>query len=275
MAQCYLSLGGESGELPRDDSARAARDLATRALQLDGSLAEAHATLASIKFEFDWDFDGAEKDLARAIELDPSLVAARENYSMFLTSRARIDEALQQLAAARTVDPLSASVANLTAQAYYFGRRFDDALREARLAIQLDPAATGAYTGIGRILNAMGRYQEAIAQYQVAERESSSDHPYFQSEMAQAEIGLGQRDRALVRIRALESQVDDPRSRVAPYMLALAYARLDRDASFRWFDREFERRSGHVLWLRVDPRVDPLRSDPRFATFLERLGPTP
>jgi TolB-like protein/Tfp pilus assembly protein PilF len=274
-AQCYWALGGESGELPQPESARSARDLVDRALKLDDRMAEAHATLGSLQFEFDWDFAAAEASFAQAIALDPSLTMAREGYSQFLTSRGRVDEALEQLAAARLVDPLSASVANLTAQAYYFGRQFDRALAEAQTALELDPAATGAYAGVARTLHAMGRYADAIAQYERAARESSPDHPFFQSEIAQAELALGQRDRALARLRALELQVGNPGSRVRPYMLANVYAQFDPDAAFRWYEQEFERRSGRVLWLRVDPRVDPLRSDPRFGTFMNRLGLTP
>jgi TolB-like protein/Tfp pilus assembly protein PilF/tRNA A-37 threonylcarbamoyl transferase component Bud32 len=272
MAQCYLSLGGEAGELPQGDSARTARELINRALQLDSGLAEAHATLGTLQFEFDWDFAAAEASFLRAIALDPSLAAARESYSMFLTSRGRVDDALEQLAAARLVDPLSASVANLTAQAYYFGRQYDRALAQAEAALQLDPAAAGAYVGVARTLSAMGRYDEAIQQYERAAKESSPDHPFFESEMAQAELALGQRDRALARLRGLELQIGNPGSRVRPYMLAHVYARFDRDAAFRWLDQEFKSRSNHVLWLRVDPRVDPLRTDPRFDAFMKRLG---
>jgi tetratricopeptide (TPR) repeat protein len=231
-----------------------------------------HATLGTLQFEFDWDFAAAEASFLKAIALDPSLGAARESYSMFLTSRGRVDDALEQLAAARLVDPLSASVANLTAQAYYFGRQYDRALAQAETALQLDPAATGAYVGVARTLSAMGRYDQAIQQYNRAAKESSPDHPFFESETAQAELALGQRDRALARLRGLELQIGTPGSRVRPYMLAHVYARFDRDAAFRWLDQEFASRSNHVLWLLVDPRVDPLRTDPRFDAFMKRLG---
>jgi serine/threonine-protein kinase len=272
MAQCYLLLGGEASELPQGESARSARELVERALQLDSGLAEAHATLGTLQFEVDWNFAAAESSFVKAIALDPSLVAARENYSMFLTSRGRVDDALEQLAEARLVDPLSASVANLMAQAYYFGRQYDRALTEAETARRLDPAASGAYVGVARTLSAMGRYEEAIQQYERAARDSSPDHPFFQSEIAQAELAMGQRDRALARVRALELQLGQPGSRVRPYMLAHVYLRVDRDAAFRWLEQEFESRSSHVLWLPVDPRVDPLRSDPRFESFMTRLG---
>jgi TolB-like protein/Tfp pilus assembly protein PilF/tRNA A-37 threonylcarbamoyl transferase component Bud32 len=272
MAQSYLSLGGEASELPQGDSARTARERINRALQLDGNLPEAHATLGTLQFEVDWNFAAAEASFVRAIALDPSLAAARESYSMFLTSRGRIDEALEQLAAARLVDPFSASVANLTAQAYYFGRQYDRALAEAETALLLDPAATGARVGIARTLSAMGRYDEAIQQYERVDQASSPGHPFFESEIAQAELALGQRARALARLSALERQIGEPGSRVGPHMLAHVTARVDQDAAFRWLDQAFERRSPQVLWLRVDPRFDPLRTDPRFDAFMKRLG---
>ncbi len=274
IAECYLDLGSSYVVLPVALSARLAKEAATRAIELDGTLADAFATRAAIRFEFDWDFGGAEAEFLKAIELDPSLVRPREQYAMFLASRGRFDEAFRQLSAARAVDPLSASVADRTAAAYYYARQFDRALGEVQRASQLEPSAMSAQVGLGRVLNAMGRHQEAIAQHEHVAREFS-DHPFFQAEIAQAELALGLQDRAIARIRALESQVADPASRVSPYMLALAYARLDRDAAFTWLERAYEDHGGRVLWLLVDPRVDPLRTDPRFGNFLQRLGLAP
>jgi serine/threonine protein kinase/Tfp pilus assembly protein PilF len=272
MADCYLALGGAFAVYSEEESARLARDAADRAIELDSSLAEAFAARAMILFQFDWNFAAAEREFQRSIDLDPSLVAPHYLYADFLVSRARFDDAFQQLAAARAVDPLSPSVADNTAAAYYFRREFDSAIAEVNRASQLDPEGMSPLVGLGRVLNAMGRYREAIAQYELAARRSASDHPFFDAEIAQAEAALGERDRALSRIQRLEATIDNPRSRVTRYMIALAYARLDRDRAFEWLDREFQRRGPRVLWLRVDPRVDPLRSDPRLVGYLQRLG---
>ena len=176
---------------------------------------------ASIRFEFDWDFAGAEKDLARAIELDPSLVAARENYSMFLTSRVRIDEALQQLAAARTVDPLSASVANLTAQAYYFGRRFDDALREARPG---DSAGSGGHRRLQRHRphsdgdGPIPGSHRAIPGCRSGNRRPTTR--FFSRRLPRPNSGSDSGTAPSPGFVHSESQVGDPRSRSPLYMLA-------------------------------------------------------
>jgi tetratricopeptide (TPR) repeat protein len=275
LAECYLVLGNDFGVLPITESSRLAKEAAARALELPDAPPDAYAVMAKIKFEFDWDFAGAEEQFERSIELDPSLVGPRENYAMFLASRGRFDEAFQQLSSARAVDPLSTSLADIHAFVYYFARQYDKALLEVERAIRLDPATMSALVGRGRILNAMGRHQDAIAQYEQAAKKSASDHPFFQAEIAQAESAIGLDGRARDRIKALESRASDPASRVSPIMLALAYARLDRDAAFAWLEREFQAKSGRVLWLNVDPRADPLRSDPRFAGFLRRLQLVP
>ena len=117
MAECYLMLGADFLLLPLPEAHRLGTDAASRALALDETLADAAATLAVFKFEFDWDFAGAEREFRRAIESNPSLVGPRENFAMFLASRGRFDEAFTQLAAARAVNPLSALVAERSAAA--------------------------------------------------------------------------------------------------------------------------------------------------------------
>ncbi len=274
IADCYLLLGNDFAALPQDTSARLAREAATRATELDATLADAASTLASIQFEFDWNFSSADALFQRAIALDPSLVGPREQYSSFLTSRGRFDEAFGHLAAARAVDPLSASVADRTAFAHYHARQFDRALAEITRASALDANAMSAQVGLGRVLHAMGRHHDAIAQFERASK-AHANHPYFEGEIAQAEGALGLSSQALLRIRALEALANAAGSRVTPYALSLGYARIDRDVAFVWLEREFERRSPRVLWLKVDPRMDPLRPDPRFASYVRRLGLEP
>jgi tetratricopeptide (TPR) repeat protein len=189
---------------------------------------------------------------------------------MFLAGRGRFDEAFSQLATARSVDPLAADVADRTAVVYYYARRYPDALAEAQRALQIDPENVGTQAGLVRILNAIGRHDEAFAR---AERAAAgaANYPGFQVEMALAEIGSGRPANARRRIATLMSPRREPLPRVTPMSLAAAYAPLDRDEAFRWLQREFDSRSPGLLWVKVDPRMDPLRKDPRFRELLKRV----
>jgi TolB-like protein/Tfp pilus assembly protein PilF len=270
MAECFLRLGGEFGALPPADATREANDAVRRALEFDSALPEAHAMLASVRFENEWDFAGAETEFRRAIELDGSLVDAREAYAIFLATRGRFDEARSQAAFARQLDPLSASLANVTGRLHYYARDYDQAVQELQRALQLDPSDVSGRVGLGRIYNAMGRHEDAIREYQRA-AVSFPGHPYFESEIAQAEIALGRTADAKRRIDALRAKANDPGSQVNAVMMALVYAPFDKDEAFRWLAKSFETRSLQPLSLKVDPRFDPLRTDPRFPEFLKRI----
>jgi tetratricopeptide (TPR) repeat protein len=274
MAESYLALAQEFAAMPAAEATKLAKAAVADALDIDDTLAQAHNVLATIKFQVDWDFAGAEQQYRRAIELDPSFVDARLQYATFLSYRARFDDALHQLSLARELDPVSPAVAETAGRVHYYARQYDRAVAELRRAATLEPTNVGVYVGLGRVLNAMGRYDEAIAEYKRASA-SYSDHPFFEAEIAQAEIAAGRAAAGRRRLARLRARMSSPGSQVTPYMLALINARLDRNEAFLWLAREFEARSARVLVLKVDPRVDPLRSDPRFPTFLQKLGLQP
>ncbi len=270
MAECFLKLGSDFSALPSDEATREANDAVRRALELDDALPEAHAMLASVRFETEWNFAEAEAEYRRAIELDGSLVDARAAYATFLATRGRFDEARTQAAFARQLDPLSASLANVTGLLHYYARDYDRAAQELQRAIQLDPGDVSGHVGLGRIYNAMGRHEDAIREYQRAAL-SFPGHPYFESEIAQAEIALGRIADAKRRIDVLKTKANIPGSQVNAVMMVLVYARLDKDEAFRWLAKAFETPSLQPLTLKVDPRFDPLRTDPRFPGFLKRI----
>lgn len=274
MADCYIRLGQDFAFMPAAEAGRLAKAAVAEALEIDANLAPAHSVLAAIKYQLDWDFPGAEQQFERAIQLDPSAVETRLEYATFLSSRGRSDEALQQISLARELDPLSPLVADVAAKVFYHARQYDRAIAELRRATQLEPTMNSAYVGLGRVFSAMGRYDDAIAEYNRAST-NSAGHPYFEAEIAQVEIAAGRTGQARRRLTALRSEYGRAGSQVTPYMLALTYARLDRNEAFAWLERDFAAQSGRVLTLKVDPRADPLRSDPRFSAFVRKLGLQP
>jgi TolB-like protein/Tfp pilus assembly protein PilF len=274
MAECYLRLGQDFASMPAAEAGRLAKAAVGEALEIDANLASAHSVLAAIRYQVDWDFGAAEQQFERAIQLDPSAVETRLEYAAFLSSRGRSEDALQQLSLARELDPLSPGVADIAARVYYHARQYDRAIAELRRAIDLEPTSNSAYLGLGRVYSAMGRYDEAIAEYTRASKDFAG-HPYFEAEIAQVEIAAGRTAQGRRRLAALRSQYGRPGSQVTPYMLALTSARLDRDEAFAWLEREFAVQSLRVLALKVDPRADPLRSDPRYGALVRKLGLEP
>jgi eukaryotic-like serine/threonine-protein kinase len=268
LAQAHYFLG-RLGVLPKVEAARRARDGAQRALQLDPALPDAHAMLARLESDA-WNFAEAEARYRKVLDVDPSLIEPRLSFALYLAGRGRFDEAFGHVAKARDLDPLSSDVADHAARVYYYARRYREAETEVRRALHLDPENVGSQVGLARILNATGRHEEAFKQ---AERSASkaANHPYFQVEMALADIGAGRLASGRRRVAALLSPSGEPLPRVTDMTLAVGFARLDRAEAFRWLERELDSRSPSLLWVNVNPQLEPLRGDPRFRDVLKRL----
>jgi serine/threonine-protein kinase len=273
IAQVYLILGGSLGAMPRDEGFRLARESVRRALDVDNDLAEAHAVLGEISFEYDWDWTAAEREYLRALTLNPSLEWARERYAMFLVARGRTDAALSEIELARQVDPLSPVIASTAGAILRYSRRYENAVEQYRKVLAAHPDHLRAHVGLARTLNVMGRHDEALALY----RAMKGPNPgLILAEIAIAEAGAGRRDAAVEALRQLQRNEAQAGWVVSPDSYAYVYARLGQiDEAFRWLEEAFKIREGGVLWLNVDARVDPLRADPRFAGYLRRLGLTP
>jgi TolB-like protein/tetratricopeptide (TPR) repeat protein len=260
--------------LPMHGHFEAASGAASHALALDDSLAEAHAVLGQIAF-MSWRWQAAEQSFERAVSLDPSNEYAREKYAFFLAARGRPDQGVQQMIRVRELDPLSPAVAFSTATALQYAGQYDEALVESARALRLDPANPIARVVHGRILDALGRFDEAKQAFAGAVG-SGQGADYVRAAMACADAGAGRRREALAVAQALEEQFKATPEREQPELLAYLYARLDdNDKAFAWLTRAMETAPDRMLWLKVDPRTEGLRRDPRFAAFLARLGLQP
>jgi tetratricopeptide (TPR) repeat protein len=271
LARCYLALENYTA-LPTAEARRLATRAATEALTLDTSLPEAHNALAEVRFKFEWDWRGAERSYLAALALNPGSSLVRSPYSRFLATQGRTDEALEQALLAAESDPLSAEMRTSVGITLYYQRRFVDAIEQYKQALSLDAGFTPAEFGLGRAYAALGRYDEAIAAVQGA-MSRAGRRPNYLAELGRIHAEAGQRDRAVAILgQLLEEAARSPRL-VGPHGIACIYAALgDRDAAFAWLDKEIDTRSTRILWLKVDPRVDPLRTDPRFDALVHRLG---
>ena len=272
IGEAYLTLGPRFNAMARAEAFQRARDATTRALALDDRLADAHAVLAEISFEGAWDWSGAEKEFNQALSLNPSHEYARERYAMFLAARGQTEAALAQIAEARRVDPLSSLIASSAGGILRYARRYDEAIAQYNQVLERHPDFLSANVGLARTLNAAGRHDEAIARYRkVAAR--GVNEPFFLLEIAQADAAAGRADEARKALDSLRQHSQARGTFVPPESYAYVYARLgDFDRAFEWLDEAFRSRSSTVLWLPVDPRVDPLRGDPRFSRYVNQLG---
>ena len=247
-----------------------AKDYALKALAIDDTLSDTHTTLANIKFNADWDWQGAEKEFKRAIDLNPSNAEGRRAYSVFLSAMGRAEEALMEIQTAQRLDPLSL-ITNLSAGwVFYFARRYDRAIEQCEETLELDQSFVGAHDCLGSAYLAKGDYGKAIAECQKATSGSGNDLLRVAG-LGRAYALAGNTAKAREVLRQLHSESE--RRYVPPYFLATVYGALgERDQAFTWLERAYDARDTNLTWLKVDDAVDPLRSDARFRKLLNRIG---
>ncbi|HET9725359.1 MAG TPA: protein kinase [Gemmatimonadales bacterium] len=244
-----------------------ARAALAQALALDETLAEAHAVNGYIRAYYEWDWRSAEQEFRRALELQPNYADAYFSYSRFLASRRRLDEAIAQLSHAVELDPLSVSLQANRALLDYFAGRYDDAAVRLRDLLRQDSTDVTVKWGLALVEEQQGKPLQAIAILEPISansfnRKSSLGHAYAMA---------GQPARAREVLAGLQAAAA---SRYVPaYWFALVHAGLgERDKALRYLERAYEERSTVLAYLLIDPRLAPLRGDPRFVTLARRLG---
>ena len=242
---------------------------AQRAVELDESLAEAHLALASLKRN-DWEWAAAEREFKRAIELDPNLARAHSGYSAYLSNLGRHEQAIAEINRARELDPLSLPLNTAVAYRLYYARRYEQALAVLPQALELDPNYPSAYVSRGNIYLAQGRAAEAIAAYEKA-IQLGGDTSSLQISLGAAYAQAGTRARA----QAILQQLQQSQSYVSPGELATLYAALgERERALAALERAYAAHDPQLQFLGIDPALDSLRAEPRFADLLRRIGLT-
>jgi TolB-like protein/DNA-binding winged helix-turn-helix (wHTH) protein/Tfp pilus assembly protein PilF len=254
---------------PPDQIIPKARAAALRALQIDERLAEAHASLALVTENYDWDWQTAEKEYQRAIELDPNYATAYHWYAEFLAFQGRFDRALTEMQHARLLDPLSLIMAIDNAAILYYARQYDRAIEQYRAVLAMEPGFGHAHIAIAAYVQ-KGQFADALAEIEGWRR--STGGPWSWGYEAYVRGRAGQMARARYALEKFRET--NRRSKSDPVgMFALAYTGMgNKDEAFAWLQKAFAEHSIVLLALKVDPAYDPLRSDPRFHDLLRRLG---
>ncbi len=271
LAELYMRPEGSPTRDPGELRLQARR-WAEKALKLDDTLAEAHTVLARVAAQQEWDWARAEREYLRAIELNPGHPLARIWYSQYLYAMQRFEEAVAQAKRAQQLDPASPLINTWAGAAYFFAGRVEEAMASWQKALELDPSYSDASLVLARAYVKLGMNQQAIAELQKA-RIFNERALLVLGALAHAYARAGQREEALKLVGELKRIEAEERGFVPPFGIIWAYAGLgDEEQAFAWLERSFQERRDRMVWLNVDPLLDPLRSDPRFHDLVRRVG---
>ena len=245
-----------------------ARDAAQIAVELDGSLSEGRLSLAHFRMHM-WDWKDSELEFKKAIALNPSNATAHRWYAAYLASQARHREALEQITQARRLDPLSLTINAEVVRTLYYGRQYEQAVGQAHKAELLDPGFARTHFWLQRVYEQMGRYSEAMAETQ--RMDLSPDSVLSMTEMAYASGKAGKTAEARGLLKKLEERSKE--GYVPAYDLAVVHLALgEKEQALRWLQRAYNEHDWGLIVLAVEPRLDPLRSDPRFQWLVRNVG---
>jgi TolB-like protein/Tfp pilus assembly protein PilF/predicted Ser/Thr protein kinase len=269
LADCYQV---PANPLPPRERMPLAKAAAMEALQLDDALVEAHTTLARVLFIYDWDWMAAEKEFRRAIELNPRYAPAHQWYGTYLSSTGRFREADAEAKRAHELEPLSLITNFQVALAFYFSRSYDQAIDQFQKTLELDANFPPPLVMLPAAYEQNGMFEEAIAGFQKAITVTRGTDKILALPSLGHVYAVSGRKTEARKILA-ELQRLSEHSYVPAHDVALVCTGLgEKDKAFAWLDTAYEEHSFNLSHLKVEPRFDPLRSDPRFADLLRRVG---
>jgi DNA-binding winged helix-turn-helix (wHTH) protein/TolB-like protein/Tfp pilus assembly protein PilF len=248
------------------------RAAASRALEIDESLGEAHTSLGLVKFRYDWAWQEAETEFKLAIELKPSYAFAHQSYGLYLVCMGGFEQAVAEMRRAEELDPLSVEIIFRSAIVLYFARQYDQAIKQFQKVFEIDSnaeVASVAHAWIGRYYFQKRKFSKGLAELQEARR-MAGDEGWLLAMSAEAYAFAGERAEAQ---RLLGGLLEESRIRYFPAMgIAGIYTALkDDNEALRWLQQAYERREESMISIKVNPMMDGLRSDPRFADLLEKM----
>lgn len=273
LAEYYavVAYPATTSSVPPREAYSKAKEAALRAVELDARLAEAHTSLGMIAMLDEWDWKGAEREIRRAIALNPNYVNARHWYSHYLIYLGRFPESLAESQSALALDPLDVGMNFHLGFHYYSARQYDQAIAQLQKALDMNPNHSDAHTILGLVYEQKGRYAEAIAELQKNRQLGGVDqrgclgHVYASS---------GQMGKARKLLDELQEEAKH--TNVSPFNIARIYEGLgEKDQAFAWLEKAYAERDSNLTNLKVEPEFDSLHSDPRFTDLLQRIGVSP
>ena len=271
LADCYAIISAEIfGTMSASKAAPKAKAAALHALELDPTLAEAETSLATVRFNYDWDWSGAAAGFDKAIKDNPAYATAYQRYSLYLMAMGRPEDSVEQINKARDLDPLSISINFSLGWRFYMSRQYDRAIQQLRNTLEMDPSYELPHLVLGLSYARKGDFSRALPELRKAV-ELSHGTPLMISALATTYARSGNKEEAgkLLADLVLESK----RQYVSPYYFALVYVGLGQpDKALDWLDKAFADRSNGLVFLKVEPALDDLRSNSRFVALQQKLN---
>ena len=266
----FLTLIGGPEIMPPREAMTKSKVAAAKALELDQSSAEAHASMGHVLANYDWDWSGAEREFQRAIELNPNYANAHHWYAHYLMQLGRAEESLREAKRAQELDPYSPFLNNGLARQYYLSRQYDQAIAQCKVGLQIDPTYLPARIQLGLAYEQKGMLAEAVSELEQA-RSMAATLPMVHALLAHAYAKAGRIPDAQKESNVLNTIA---RSRYVPpsYFAIVSIALGDQNQAFAYLNKSYQDRSEQMLYLGVEPLVDPLRGDPRFDALLKQVG---
>ena len=269
LADCASSAGWFAYLRPEDGFGKG-RILARKAIEIDRGLAEAHASLGWALTHYDYDFEAAEREYERSIELNPRYATTHEWFGLLLGPLGRFEEAFTEFKRAVRLDPLSLIIHAAFAWTYYCARLYDESIEQCNRILDLDPNFTPAWYALGAPMMLKGKHNDAISAFQKGVELSSCAGAYVGG-LGWAFAKVGRRNEALAILDELFRKIADGKYVMAT-QVAIIYAELQqKDEAISWLEKGYQERSPWMVYLNTDPRYDVLRSDPRFCDLLRRM----
>ena len=267
FAANYNALG-QSGALNYLEAYSKAKTAAKKAIEVDDDLVDGHAALANDLIDLDWDWTAAGNEFRRALELNPNSGPVHSGYALYLARLGKSTEAMAEAERGLQLDPISLVAHHVVAYCYYSARQYERALDQLRKAYELNLVSPNSWIHwtLGIIYRDQGNYEKAIEQFRIL-----GDLPHVLGHMGNAYARAGQRAEASETIFKLKDCLQ--KNGVGAYEIALVYAGLgNKDEAFAWLEESYKVRDKGLTYLKLDPCMDPLRSDPRFQNLLRRVG---
>ena len=272
IAECYIVLNGYR-ILPPTEAYPKVRVAAQKALELDETLSEAHLALASLKWEYEWDSDGAEREYRRAIELNPNSATAHQWYAEKLAATGRQVEAVAEMKRAQELDPVSLAVGVVHGWVFYIGRQYDRAIEQYRKTLEMDPSFPMGHLYLGKALIQKGDLEGGLRECQEAAR-LADNHPFQLTWLAYANGMAGNKSEALRLLHQVEAVAQQ--SYVASHDIAAVHVSIgERSEAVALLNKAYEERFYSVLLMRIEPEFEPLRNDPGFERLVEMVSSRP
>ena len=269
VADCYIMMSGHR-RISMQEAEKQARPSIMMALKIDDSLAQAHNALAELKYQYEYDWSGAESEFKKALELNPNVAWIHQAYGWFLMSTGRFNEATAEMETALRLDPSSLTITAGRGRLFYYTRQYDQAIRQFQNIIAVEPSDRSAYLALDTIYEQKRMYAEAVEAH--LKFLSLTNVPSeILDQLREAFRVSGWNGFLRKQLEILEARAKT--HHVEPFAFANLYVRLgDKDKAFLWFEKTFEARDPSALQFKIEPAYDLLRNDPRYVALIKRIG---